>query len=171
MASNLYEASQLYEVLTKETEAYRQLIRLTDQERQALREDNRANLETITYAKEKLQGQLNHWLQTRELIVANLIEELQLPAIHSLFDLFEYFEESTVQKLMELFQELISLVKQLLVLNRGNQLLLKVEVDRLHATFGYLALATVPIEKNYTVNGSNHHQRSTTTGYMLNKEI
>lgn len=171
MASNLYKATQLHEVLAKETEAYRQLIRLTDQERQALKEDDRANLETIIYAKEKLQAQLNHWTQTRELIIANLVEELQLPATLSLSDLLEYFEESTVQKLTGLFQELISLIKQLLVLNRGNQLLLKVEMDRLHATFGYLALATVPIEKNYTVNGSNHCQESATTGHMLNWEI
>lgn len=171
MLTSSEKVEALHQILTKEAATYQQLIEITQRERIALQEEDLVDLETTFRDKKNLIVLLNDWEQNREQLIASIAQELQLPATTSLSELISHFDKAIAHKLSKLRQEFINLVEQLLSLNFGNQLLLRGELDRIDATFDYLALATVPVEGNYTSNKDRRIQKQAATGNVLNWQI
>jgi flagellar biosynthesis/type III secretory pathway chaperone len=159
---------ELHKVLSNEAETYRQLVDLTQREREALQKESLVDLTEVTHNKEVLMGNLVKLEQLRGQVVTALAKDLNLPAGASLLDLINHLDETIAQKLSTLRQEFINLVEQLLTLNHGNQLLLQSGLAHIEATFDYLASVVTPADGNYTARGGTQPQQQTTTGNMLN---
>lgn len=158
----------LHKALLAEAEAYKKLIALVEREKPALQRENLAGLAELIRDKEALMEEIVQRERAREQLVARLAKALALPETISLSDLITHFDELTAQKLSALRQGFIDLVEQLLILNHGNRLLMQSGLDRVEATFDYLAAVVAPPDGNYTARGANRPQKQLTAGQMLN---
>lgn len=155
--------------LVGETETYRQLMLLTQSERNALQEHNLTSLAEIVRQKEAILANLMQGEKTRQEMVARLTQDIGLPGDASLSDIIAALDGPVAQQLAQLRQELTDLVTQLLALNHGNHLLLKSELDQVEATFNYLMSTVFNSEGHYSVNGEGPPQAA--PGAVLNWEV
>jgi len=168
---NYTTTEQLYHLLSKEVDGYRELVNLTQREHTALKEQNLSELTTVVQGKERILLRLKQWEQAHEGLTSQLVEEFQLPLTATLSDLIACLDSAIAPKLMELREEFVSLVEQLIKLNHGNQLMLQAGLVRVEATFNYLASLATPTNGNYTAGGPKTLPSQATTGNVLNWEV
>ena len=136
MESQSETTQQLHQVLISEAAAYRQLIKLTEQERAALQAHRLSDLATTVKAKEVLTTQVAEWEEQRTRLTHTLAESLQLPETATLAELIARLDGAMASKLGVLREEFVGLMEQLLALTHGNRLLLEAGMSRVEATFG-----------------------------------
>lgn len=171
MESQSETAQQLHQVLISEAAAYRQLIKLTEQERAALQAHRLSDLATTVKAKEVLSTQVAEWEEQRTRLTHTLAESLQLPETATLAELIARLDGAMASKLGGLREEFVGLMEQLLALTHGNRLLLEAGLLRVEATFGYIASLAAQPDGHYTANGRSHVQPQAAAGNMLNWKV
>lgn len=162
------EVETLQNTLIDEAEGYRQLVALTQREREALVHNRLDELNAVVKEKLALATSLKQWEKMREQITANLARLLGLPANVSLADLAAAFEESIAQKLLALRDEFIGLVEQLVKLNYTNRQLLQTELVRIDATFDYIASTSSGTHGQYYTAVGNQSDYRQPGGNLLN---
>lgn len=162
------EVEMLQETLSGEAEGYRQLVIMTQREREALVHNRLDDLNKVVNEKLTLATCLKEWEKRREEVTARLARYFGLPATVSLAELAVCFEEAVAQKILALRDEFVELVEQLVKLNHINQQLLQAELVRIDATFNFIASASTRSNGQYYTavgNQSDYHQPG---GNLLN---
>jgi flagellar biosynthesis/type III secretory pathway chaperone len=169
MSTSVKQIEELQNILVAESEAYQQLITLTQAERSALQKEDLDNLTSVTQEKQELLEKVSAWEQVRATIMAHLANEFGLPPDVSLLDLITHMDESVADTLSDIRNEFIQLVEQLLTLNHGNQLMLQTGLVRIESTFDYLSTIAAPRNSSYSANGNSATPtRQQASGNMLN---
>lgn len=178
MTDTIRDVQKLQQVLTVEAGLIHQLVALTEQERTALQAEGLAELTVVTREKEAALHQLTERETVRGQIVAGLVERLNLAPNVSLSELLFHLEQipgfpdDLKARLTALYQEVVSAMEQLLILNHGNRPILETGLARVNATFDYLAAIIVPHEAGaYTASGQTPAKSKAAAGNMLNWQI
>lgn len=171
MESHAESVQQLLHILSSEATAYRQLVKLTEQERAALQAHKLHDLAATVQAKETLASQVAEWEAQRTRLTQHLAESLHLPATATLAELISRLDGPIAPQLEALREEFVRLMEQLLALTHGNRLLLEAGLSRVEATFGYIASLAAQPDGHYTASGRGHVQPQAAAGNMLNWKI
>jgi hypothetical protein len=162
-------ANIFQEVLASEVEACRRMVALTLQERSTLETGDVAALAAVLRDKEAALESLNKWHADRERMVRDSMGDELPDAGITLPQTPADMDEASRRELEPLQHELVDLVRQLLVLNHGNRLLIQADLDQIDATFSFLAQATEDDSGIYKGVGTG--QLRPVTGNMLNWEV
>ncbi len=165
------QVERLHDTLEAEAAEYRRLVLLTENERDAILQNDIDTLNATVEAKETLTVHLARWAQKREYLTACFVREFGLPETSTLTDLLAHFEETLAQKLTALREEFINLVERLITLNHGNQLLLRSELVRVESTFDYIARTVIKPDGHYTARGAATMQPQRKTDSIFNWQI
>jgi len=168
---NIPVLETLYATLVAEAEDYRQLVAVTEREREALLGNNVTDLNTAIKAKQSLMSHLTRWAEKREQMTLAIAQELNLPANASLTDIIVHLGETIAQKLIAVREEFIDLMEQLITLNYANKLILQSELVRVDSTFDYIAAMAAEPNSNYSAPGANSFAANNASGNILNWQI
>jgi flagellar biosynthesis/type III secretory pathway chaperone len=168
-AASMSTVEQLHSALLGETDFYRQLVALTQREREALQNKNITSLTEIIRQKEDVLSNLAQGEKVREEIVQLLSQDLNLPHRATLQDITAVLEDPFAGKLSALRQELSEVVDELLALNQGNSLIVQSQLDQVDATLEYLSSCFTVDDGNYDQEGAGRGRGN--SGQVLNWQV